>query len=183
MSTAHLSSIEDLLALSAKHLGKLELWEGELIEVPPAGGESAGITFMLGGLLFTYARDRHLGYFTSAEGGFILSRDPTTVVAPDIGFVRADRLPDGLPKSLIDGRPDLAIEVISSTDTRADIENKQQLYAQAGVPLVWWVDPEARTVAVHRLDQPLQVLGESDTLDGGEVLPGFQLEVRRIFEV
>jgi Uma2 family endonuclease len=79
--------------------------------------------------------------------------------------------------------PDLAVEVISPTDKRADIEQKQRLYALAGVPLVWWVDPEARTVTVHRPGQEPDVLDESMMLDGEHVVPGFSMPVERIFAV
>jgi Uma2 family endonuclease len=79
--------------------------------------------------------------------------------------------------------PDLAIEVISFDDTRADIEQKQRLYTRAGVPLAWWVDPEARTVTVYRLEAEPEVLDESMMLEGEDIVPGFSLPVERVFAV
>jgi Uma2 family endonuclease len=75
----------------------------------------------------------------------------------------------------------LAVEVISPSDKRADIAQKQSLYAKAGVPLVWWVDPERREVTVYRLGQTPEVIEATGVLDGGDVLPGFTLELRAIF--
>jgi Uma2 family endonuclease len=179
MTSTHLVTAEELLAMGSD--ARYELWEGELIEVSPSGGESASIAFRIGGFLFDYAETHKPGLFTNAEGGFVLSRNPNTVVAPDIGFVKGERFPSGLPKSLIEGSPDLAIEVISPTDERLDIEAKQKLYENAGVPLVWWVDPERRTVTGHRPGQKPEMLDEKGALDGEAVLPGFRLEIKRIF--
>ncbi|MGD9714505.1 MAG: Uma2 family endonuclease [Thermomicrobiales bacterium] len=180
-TTTQLVTVEDLLEMGCD--APFELWEGELVEVSPSGAKSSGIAFRIGGFLFNYAETQNPGLFTNAEGGFVLSRNPNTVVAPDIGFVKGERLPAGLPSSFIEGCPDLAVEVISPTDGPADIARKQALYARAGVPLVWWVDPEARTVTIHRPGQPPAVIDEKGTLDGGDVLPGFSLAVERIFRL
>ncbi|MGD9714370.1 MAG: Uma2 family endonuclease [Thermomicrobiales bacterium] len=111
-----------------------------------------------------------------------MSSNPHTVVAPDVGFFRPGRVPEDYPeRGFFPMPPDLAVEVISLTDERGDIQQKQKLYARAGVPLVWWIDPEHRTVAVHRPGQEPEVLDESPTLEGGEILPGFSLAVERIF--
>ena len=77
--------------------------------------------------------------------------------------------------------PDLAVEVISPSDEPGDIARKKDLYRRAGVPLVWWVDPKRRMVAVYRDGELLAELGEGDELDGGDVLPGFRLPVAEIF--
>lgn len=76
--------------------------------------------------------------------------------------------------------PDLVVEVISPTNRKPDTTQKQALYAKIGVPLVWWVDPEAKTVTVHRLDRDPEVVKMDGVLDGGDVLPGFELEVKRV---
>ncbi len=77
--------------------------------------------------------------------------------------------------------PDLAVEVISPTDRKSDIAAKQELYRRAGVPLVWWVDPERKTVTVYRLGQAPEVVEATGALDGGDVLPGFTLDVQTIY--
>ena len=71
--------------------------------------------------------------------------------------------------------------MISPTDRKADIAQKQALYAKAEVPLVWWVDPERKTVTVHRLGQDPEVVEAVGVLDGGDILPGFTLELQTIF--
>lgn len=133
-------------------------------------------------MLFPFVRAGKLGMLTTADGAYIIIRDPETVVVPDAAFVRQDRLPDGIrPKKYVPVRPDLAVEVISPTDEPGDIAKKRELYRRAGVPLVWWVDPDRRTVAVYRDGEFAAELGETDELDGGEVLPGFRLRVAEIF--
>lgn len=129
-----------------------------------------------------FVLERRLGFTTNADGGYILSADPYTVVAPDVGFVGVDRVPDGISDAgYFPTPPDLAVEVISPTDRPGDLARKQAPYAKAGVPLVWWVDPEARSVTVHRPGHEPEVLDESGMLDGGDVLPGFSLAVDRNF--
>jgi Uma2 family endonuclease len=71
--------------------------------------------------------------------------------------------------------------VISPSDRKADIAQKQALYAKAGVPLVWWVDPDRKTVTVHRLGQAPETIETTGVLDGGDVLPGFELPLRSAF--
>jgi Uma2 family endonuclease len=78
--------------------------------------------------------------------------------------------------------PDLAVEVLSEGNTEAEMERKLREYFDAGVLLVWYVDPEARTVRVYTSPGEARLLGEEDTLDGGSVLPGFRLSIRGWFE-
>jgi Uma2 family endonuclease len=150
--------------------------------VSPSSVKTGLIRIRISSAMDVHVEAHGLGYVTDSETGFILSSNPHTVVAPDVGFFRPDRYPADYPEQgFYPMPPDLAIEVISPTDERADIKKKQQLYEHAEVPLVWWVDPEARTVTVHRPGQAPEVLDESMTLDGEQVLPGFTLPVERIF--
>jgi Uma2 family endonuclease len=163
---------------------RYELIEGVLKEVSPSSVKSGLVRTQLLGAILAHVETHGLGYVTDAETGYILSSSPHTVVAPDIGFFRPGRYPEDYPeRGFYPMPPDLAVEVISPTDERADIENKQKLYAQAGVPLVWWVDPEQRTIAVYRPGQAPEVLDEAANLDGGDVLPGFSLPIKRIFAI
>ncbi len=159
-----------------------ELWEGVLKEVSPSSLKPGIVAARMVGALIAYVETHSLGYISTAEAGYILSRNPHTVVAPDVAFVRGDRFPGGLPESGFSPLPpDLAVEVISPTDRKADIAEKQALYRRAGVPLVWWVDPERKTVTVYRLGQKPEIVGATDTLDVGEVLSGFELRLQSIF--
>jgi Uma2 family endonuclease len=163
---------------------RYELWEGVLKEVSPTSVKPGIVGARLLGAILNHVEAHGLGYVTGADGGYILSSNPHTVVAPDIGFFRSGRYPEDYPeRGYYPMPPDLAIEVISPTDERADMEKKQKLYARADVPLVWWVDPEARTVTIHRPDQAPEALNTSGTLDGGDVLPGFALPVERLFAI
>lgn len=181
-TTTHLRTADDLLAMGSG--APFELWEGVLKDVSPSSFKTGLIRTRLLTMLNSYVETHGLGYVTDAETGFILSSDPYTVVAPDIGFVRPDRYPADYPeRGFYPMPPDLAVEVISPSDERAEIMNKQQLYARAGVPLVWWIDPEARTVTVHRPGQKPERLDETSALDGGAVLPGFSLPIERIFSI
>jgi Uma2 family endonuclease len=119
---------------------------------------------------------------TGSDGGYILEDDLQTVVSPDFGFVPKTRLPRGFPaRGFCPIPPDFAVEVISPTDKRADMQQKQKLYTRARVPLVWWVDLERKRVTVHRLSRAPEVVEGDGVLDGGDVLPGFTMELQTIF--
>src|SRR6478735_7567081 len=150
MATTHFVTADDLLAMGKDAL--YELVDGVLKEFQWSGALAGVIGAQLVSVIDGFVQSSQLGYVTGGRAGYILSRNPDTVVAPSIGFVRHERFPDGLPdRGFCPTPPDLAVEIISFDDTRADIKKKQQLYTRAGVPLVWWFDPEARTVTVYRL--------------------------------
>jgi Uma2 family endonuclease len=182
MVTTRLVTAEELLEMGSD--ARYELIEGVLKEVSPSSSKPSVIGARLQIFIGQFVLEHDLGYTTNADGGYILFDNPATVVSPDLGFYRGDRYAGGVPeRGFYPMPPDLAVEVISPTDKRADIGQKQELYARAGVPLVWWVDPDACTVTVHRPGQAPVVLKESGTLDGGDVLPGFSLPVERIFAI
>jgi Uma2 family endonuclease len=129
-----------------------------------------------------FVEDRRFGCVTASEGGYVLAIDPDTEVAPDVGSIRAARFPAGFSKrGLIEGAPDLAVEVISPSDSPADALRKQALCEREKVPLVWWADQEAQTLTVLKRGASARVLTREGTLDGGEVLPGFTLDLEAIF--
>jgi Uma2 family endonuclease len=180
MVTTRVYTAEDLWQLPSG--APYELRRGELAEVPPAGGEASAIAGWICSLLIAFVKPRDLGMVTTADGGYLLARDPDTVSAPDVGFVHWERLPArSRPKGHVPVPPDLAIEVKSPSDRRGEVDDKLRAYQDAGVPLVWWVDPDRRAVRVHRLGQPSVVVYEGDVLDGENVLPGFRLPVADIF--
>lgn len=101
---------------------------------------------------------------------------------PDVAFISWDRLPDRVvPKKYFPVPPDLAVEVVSPSDGPRDVAQKMERYRRAGVPLVWWVYPDTRTVTVYRQGQLVAEVGEGDELEGGDVLPEFRLAVADIF--
>ena len=180
MTATQLVTLDELYQMGTD--APYELWEGVLKEVSPSSLKPGVVAARVVGVLINYVDTQSLGYVSTAEAGFILNTNPSTVVAPDVAYVRRDRYPGGLPESGFSPLPpDLAVEVISPSDKRADIAQKQALYAKAGVPLVWWVDPERREVTIYRLGQAPEVIEATGMLDGGDVLPGFTLELRTIF--
>lgn len=164
-----------------------ELVRGRLVREPRPGTEHAWLETRIAYALHEFVERRRLGVVLT-EAGYILSVDPPTVRGPDVSFVARDRIPpEGFSKGFWRLAPDLAVEVVSPSNSAAEIQEKVLEYLEAGTRIVWVVQPRTRTVAVHRsrtaLDDPGagQVLGEGDGLDGDDVLPGFRLEVGDLF--
>jgi Uma2 family endonuclease len=171
---------DDLLQLPDDGL-RHELVQGELTTMPPSGSEHGYGTIWIGQAIFTYIFDHDLGFPFGAEAGFIIVRNPDTVRAPDFAFLRKDRVPDGrLPKGYFPGAPDLAVEVLAPHDRAEEVEDKVQEWLAAGTQQVWVINLRRRTLTVHRRDQSAQVLRAGDTLDGGDLLPGFQAKVAQL---
>jgi Uma2 family endonuclease len=163
--------------------GNWELVDGELVEMSPAADESATIGATIIGLLWPYVRANRLGRVYNAEGGFVIFADRATVRAPDVAFVRADRAPQGASRKHFPRlAPDLAVEVLSPSDRMADALSKIAMYLEAGVRVVWLVDPAERTVTIFQPDHSPKTLGGDDALDGGDVLPGLTMPLAEIFQ-
>jgi Uma2 family endonuclease len=159
-----------------------ELVRGELRTMPPSGFEHAVRVVNLTVPLARHVQEHHLGVVVRAETGFILARDPDTVRAPDIAFVRQDRLPAaGNPHGFWDGAPDLAVEVVSPGDTFAEVEEKVEEWLTAGTRMVWVVNPRRRTATVYRSRSQIAILTENESLDGHDVVPGFRSRVGDMF--
>jgi Uma2 family endonuclease len=135
----------------------------------------------LAGPIFSHVKANKLGKVYAAETGFHIEHDPDTVRAPDVAFVRRDRLPPAGQRGFFQGPPDLAVEVLSPDDSASEVLAKVQDWLAAGCELVWVVDPRTRTVSVYHSPRQAEMLGEGDRLTGGDVLPGFDLSVAEIF--
>lgn len=179
MSTiTSITTAEQLLATNLQHC---ELIAGKLVMMSPAGFDHGRFASRIVTALENHVSPRGLGIVTTAEAGFQLSRDPDTVRAPDVAFVRADRVPAGGVKGYFQGAPDLAVEVISPSDRPDEVAAKVQDWLQAGCAMVWVVQPATHTVAIHRRGIQAVLLTPADTLTGGDVLPEFSMPVTRIF--
>jgi Uma2 family endonuclease len=136
----------------------------------------------LGWYLSAYVDEHKLGYVTAAETGYILTENPLTVRAPDVGFIARSRMPSPIPPRYIPLAPDLAVEVVSPGDSAREIQDKALDYLRAGTSLIWIIYPESQTANSFGLEGSAQPIESEGTLDGGEVLPGFHLPLRDVFK-
>lgn len=183
-----LYTVDDLWAIShdpANELRRFELSEGMLIEMTPAGMQHGKYALKFGRRIGNFVDEKKLGETTAAETGYILFKNPAgkdTVRAPDVGFVSAARIPKkGLPDGYFPGAPDLAVEVISPNDEADDVQLRVTQFLKYGTRMVVLVYPKSKTVVVHTPKGSF-TLGIDDEFDGRDVLPGFKLPVRDIFE-
>lgn len=162
--------------------GRYELIDGELVEMPPSGGIASSVGARVTARIVAQADAAGAGTVFGADGGFKLFPDRETVRVPDVAFVSAERLPPpdqlvGFPQLA----PDLVVEVLSPSERPSEVAAKVQMYLDAGVRMIWLVEPQDRTITVLQPGQPARRLVAGDTLTGDPVLPGFSLPVADIF--
>lgn len=182
MSTEiQLMSADELLALPRGEF-RYELVNGALKKMSPAGHNHGKLIIRLTVPLARYVQERRLGEVYAAETGFKLTSNPDTVLAPDIAFIRRERVDQiGNTPGYWPGPPDLAVEVNSPSDTIREVEDKVAEWLEFGARLVWVVSPKLRNVTVYRSLTDVSILTEKDTLDGGDLVPGFQIRIAEIF--
>jgi Uma2 family endonuclease len=174
-------SITTAEQLFAADLAHCELIRGELVMMSPAGFDHGRLASRIVTALENHVSPRKLGVVTTAEAGFQIASNPDTVRAPDVAFVRAARIPAEGVQGFFQGAPDLAVEVLSPSDRAADVAAKTQDWLRAGCSMVWIVNPQNRTITVHSNCSEIVVLTVSDTIQGGDLLPGFSLPVANVF--
>jgi Uma2 family endonuclease len=161
---------------------RYELVKGELRKMSPSGSEHGAIIINISLLLAQYVKANGLGVCFGAETGFKIASDPDTVRAPDVAFVRRERIPEsGIPKKFWSGAPDLAVEVLSPGDSRSEVKEKVEDWLASGARAVWVIDPKRRAVAIYRSTADVTRLSEADVLEGGEDVLGFRCKVSEIF--
>ena len=159
-----------------------ELVRGEIRKMAPSFEEHGLVSANVAVDLGPYVRRNGLGRVVIAETGYLLESDPDTVRAPDVSFIRQERVSaPGEGRWFVRGAPDLTVEVLSPGNRPGEMAEKVADYLAAGGRMVVVIDPRRRTATVHRPGQEPQVLTETDTLDGGDVVPGWQMPVREIF--
>ncbi len=167
------------------YLGKrAELINGEVVEYMPTSPLHAKVVSRTTVYLGQYALQHKAGDVLTGEPGYIIREgNQESVRAPDVAFVRKERVPqEGWSEGFCTVIPDLVVEVISPSDSYRQLRQKVEQWLSAGVQVVWVVDPERRVVEIWRPDGTLQTLHENDTLTGDPVLSGFQIRVGELFE-
>jgi Uma2 family endonuclease len=171
----------ELLALPRGQF-RYELINGELKTMSPAGHTHGKIIIRLTLPLAQHVKQNGLGEVYAAETGFKLRSNPDTVRAPDIAFITRQRVKDvGETTGYWPGAPDLAVEVLSPDDSVSEVEQKVSEWLEAGSKQVWVVSPKMQTVTIYRSPTDIKVLVGAETLDGEDVIPGFQFKVAEIF--
>jgi Uma2 family endonuclease len=161
---------------------RYELVRGELRKMSPAGSRHGRITTNITTRLDQHVRANDLGAIFAAETGFKLASDPDVVRAPDVAFVRQERIQEvGDIEGYWPGAPDLVVEVVSPSDSYSELEEKVFDWLMAGTQTVIVVNPRKRIVTVYRSLTDIKILMENDTLEGAEVLPGWKMPVKDIF--
>jgi Uma2 family endonuclease len=185
MATAtaeRLMTADDLESLPDNGSMRYELDEGRLISLSPSASLSAIVALNVGSEMRAFVKQHNLGVCFGSEGGFKLASDPDTVRAPDVSFVRSERIPkDGIPRrGFWPGAPDLAVEVLSPTNRPGEMWRRIGDLLNAGTRLIWVIDPERRTAFVIRPGGETRLIGDDGTLEGEDVLSGFSLPLRDV---
>ena len=178
-TTTVLMTADDLAALPDDERG--ELIDGVYHPTAPRQRPEGRLVARLSLRVGSWVEERGLGE-TGLRCDFLLRRDPDAVLAPDVYALLGDRavLCDDAP-GFTELAPDLAVEVVSSGDTASEMLRKTAIYLDAGVRMLWIVDPESRLVVVHTANGISRTIGIEDILDGGDVLPGFTLALADLF--
>lgn len=160
-----------------------ELDAGKWVPVTRNTWEHGRLMVNIGTLLKLYAK-QHPGWsIASGDPGTKLGHGPDTLRGPDIGLVKAERVPSGKGAAgWLEGAPDLVVEIAGDAQSTSQLMRKAGEYFRAGAQLVWIVEPEGRNVLVLTPPDHVRVLAANEVLDGDALLPGFQATVSEIFE-
>jgi len=174
------ATVADVVRLNDHYDRLCELIDGTLVE-KTVGIYESYLAFQIGTLLNIFVTQAKFGIVIGADG--MMQIFPDQVRIPDVSFISQERLQKSTfpnePAPLL--TPDLAVEVISKSNTAKEMERKLGEYFEAGVQLVWYVYPKQRQVIVYRSPTEATTFGENDTLTGGELLPGFSIDLKKFF--
>lgn len=171
---------KDVVRIEAAENRLFELVDGVLVEKAMGAAEALLASYVVH-FFWDYLRDHDLGVALGADG--MLRLRPRLVRIPDVSFISWDQIPRGeFPaKPVPDLYPDLAVEVLSDSNTAAEIERKLAEYFEAGCRLAWIIDPKTKTADVYTSPTDCRHLRAAQSLDGGDVLPGFKLPLKELF--
>jgi Uma2 family endonuclease len=180
MSSKTLLTADELELMPDDDSVLTELDEGELITMPPAGVEHGGCRGDIAILLGSYVKKHRLGRVYVADTGFRLRQD--TVRAPDVAFVRRERLDAVKSKGFAKGAPDLAVEIFSPSDNVRQLMRKVKQYFAAGTHTVWIVYPDRQEVQLLEATGTDRLLRAGHSIEAPELLPGFSVAIAEFFE-
>ena len=159
---------------------RTELVRGVLVVREPAGYRHGEVAARLATVVANHVNAQDLGRVLAAETGFKLATDPDTVRAPDVAFIRRERLPDPPPRGFAALAPDLVVEVLAPDDRPGEVLAKVGDWLSAGCALVWVVDPIRQFARVYRADGSESFVAADDALEGENVLPGFSCALAEV---
>ena len=181
MTTAtKLMTAAELLAMSRGNGKKYELIRGVLVEKMPMGHQRGGVVATLCTVLNLFVGPRNYGEVVGGEPGYLLEIGPDTVRAPDVAWIAPGRIPPGTA-GYPNLAPDLAVEVKSPSNSYPEMQRKAAMWLSFGSRQVWVADPEHTTLTRYTPGAAPVVLGPDDTIDGGDLLPGFTAPVWSLF--
>ncbi len=163
---------------------RFELINGELITMSPVNNLHGILAVDIAYFIKAYTLETEAGT-VGTERGFYPAKDRSTLLAPDVSYIRKGRQQDPRAETFIGFMPDLAVEIASPSNTLAELREKAAIYLRNGSRLVWLVLPAQKAVEVCRLAQDgeitIEFIGRKGQLSGDDVLPGFTLELRALF--
>jgi len=171
----------DELLTRSSELGRCELLRGELQMMSPAGGGHGKVAAKIAFYLQKWAFENG-GEVYGAETGFVLDRNPDTVRAPNAAWIGPERVAQADTMKFIPIPPDALAEVLSPNDKAEQVAAKVQWWLDHGVQVVWVADPANRCVTVHLPGGDAHIYRDSDTIEGGNVMPGLSVAVTRLFD-
>lgn len=173
-------TLEQYMALDDADDARSDLVRGLLVREPRPGFVHGIVQVEVARVLSNHVR-RGPGGFVVTESGVVLAQNPPTVRGPDVAYYSAGRFPEGLPRPFAEAPPDLAVEILSPSDTASRFQEKVMDYLEAGVRMIWTLDPERRSAVVYGAGGDVRLLKGDDMLDGGDALPGFRLPLGDLF--
>jgi Uma2 family endonuclease len=159
-----------------------ELVRGRLIVREPPGTEHGRIQANLAYFISHHVRRNQLGAVFGQDTGFKIESNPDTVRAPDVAFLERTRASLVRPRGYAALAPDLVVEILSPEDRPGEVLTKVGAWLDAGVKLVWVIDPERRVARVYRENGDAAIVPAGDSLDGEDVIPGFSCALSQVFD-
>lgn len=180
MATTRTMTIEELARLPEDE-ARFELLDGKMLEAPPKGFDHGRLCARLGTFVGAFVEEHSLGV-VCGDSGFVLQRDPERMLGPDIAFVRSQQIPpEDEQHTFAELAPDMVVGIVSPSDRWNEVNDKVNAHLDAGVLLIWIVDPRRKMVIVYTPDRVARTFIGNATLDGGDVLPGFENTLERLF--